>query len=379
MPPQREWFEKDYYKALGVPEGASQKELTKAYRKLARQHHPDTNQGDAKAEERFKEISAAYDVLGDAEKRKEYDEVRRLGPMASGFGGGGPSAGGGPQGFTYMGDSADINDLLGGLFGRVRRGGRGGPGGGVGPQRGEDLEAGLTLAFEDAAQGLTTSLYLTSDAACSTCSGTGARPGTHATVCPVCNGRGVLDDNQGLFSLSSPCRNCGGLGHVIEDPCPTCRGTGVERREREVKVRIPSGIDDGQRIRLKGRGGPGRNGGPPGDLYVTAKVMPHKIFGRKGLDLTLRVPVTYPEAALGAQVEVPTLDGGPVKLKINPSVPLSKPRRVKGKGVSNGKSTGDLLVTFEVAVPARLSAGERKAIEELAKASDESPRAHLEV
>ncbi len=189
----------------------------------------------------------------------------------------------------------------------------------------------------------------------------------------------MLDDNQGLFSLSSPCRNCGGLGHVIEDPCPTCRGTGVERREREVKVRLPAGVDDGQRIRLKGRGGPGRNGGPPGDLYVTAKVLPHKIFGRKGLDLTLRVPVTYPEAALGAEVEVPTLEGGPVKLKINPSVPLSKPRRVKGRGVSNGKTTGDLLVTFEVAVPARLSAAERKAIEELAKATDESPRAHLEV
>ena len=376
MAPQREWFEKDYYKALGVPEGASQKDLTKAYRKLARQHHPDTNQGDVKAEEKFKEISAAYDVLGDAEKRKEYDEVRRLGPMASGFGPG-PGAGGGPPGFTFTGDSADINDLLGGLFGRVRRGGR--SGGGMGPQRGDDLEAALTLAFDDAARGLTTSLYLTSDAACSTCSGTGARPGTHATVCPVCNGRGVLDDNQGLFSLSSPCRNCGGLGHVIEDPCPTCRGTGVERREREVKVRIPPGVDDGQRIRLKGRGGPGRNGGPPGDLYVTAKVLPHKVFGRKGLDLTLRVPVTYPEAALGAQVEVPTLDGDPVKLKINPSVPLSKPRRVKGRGVSNGKSTGDLLVTFEVAVPARLGASERKAIEELAKASDESPRAHLEV
>jgi molecular chaperone DnaJ len=378
MAPQREWFEKDYYKALGVSDAASQKDITKAYRKLARQHHPDTNQGDAKAEEKFKEISAAYDVLGDAEKRKEYDEVRRLGPMASGFGPG-PGAGGGPQGFTFMGDNADINDLLGGLFGRVRRGGRGGAGGGPGPQRGEDLEAGLTLAFDDAARGLTTSLYLTSDAACSTCLGTGARPGTHATTCPVCNGRGVLDDNQGLFSLSSPCRNCGGLGHIIEDPCPTCRGTGVERREREVKVRIPPGVDDGQRIRLKGRGGPGRNGGPPGDLYVTAKVLPHKVFGRKGLDLTLRVPVTYAEAALGAQIEVPTLEGGPVKLKINPSVSLSKPRRVKGRGVSNGKATGDLLVTFEVVVPARLTAEERKLIEELANVTNDSPRAHLEV
>ena len=377
MAPQREWFEKDYYKALGVSDSASQKEITKAYRKLARQHHPDTNQGDAKSEEKFKEISAAYDVLGDAEKRKEYDEVRRLGPMASGFGGApGP---GGPQGFSFMGDSADINDLLGGLFGRVRRGGRGGPGGGPGPQRGEDLEAELTLAFDDAARGITTSLYLTSDAACSTCHGTGARPGTHATTCPVCNGRGVLDDNQGLFSLSTPCRNCGGLGHIIEDPCPTCRGTGIERREREVKVRIPPGVDDGQRIRLKGRGGPGRNGGPPGDLYVSAKVLPHKVFGRKGLDLTLRVPVTYPEAAIGAQIEVPTLEGAPVKLKINPSVSLSKPRRVKGRGISNGKTTGDLLVTFEVVVPARLTAEEKKLIEDLANVMHDSPRAHLEV
>ena len=376
MAPQREWFEKDYYKTLGVPEGASQKDITKAYRKLARQHHPDTNEGDAKAEERFKEISSAYDVLGDAAKRKEYDEVRRLGPMAAGFGPG-PSAGGGPQGFTFMGDGADINDLLGGLFGRVRRGGRGG-GAGPGPQKGDDLEAALTLAFEDAAHGITTSLYLTSDAACSTCGGSGARPGTRATTCPVCQGRGVLDDNQGLFSLSSPCRNCGGMGFVIEDPCPTCHGSGVERREREVKVRIPPGVDDGQRIRLKGRGGPGRHGGPPGDLYVTTRVQPHKIFGRKGLDLTLRVPVTYPEAALGAEVEVPTLDDGAVKLRINPSIPLSKARRVKGRGVSNGKKTGDLLVTFDVAVPARLSAAERKAIEELAKATDESPRAHLE-
>ena len=378
MAPQREWFEKDYYKALGVSDSASQKEITKAYRKLARQHHPDTNQGDAKSEEKFKEISAAYDVLGDAEKRKEYDEVRRLGPMASGFGAA-PGPGGGPQGFSFMGDSADINDLLGGLFGRVRRGGRGGTGGGPGPQRGEDLEAELTLAFDDAARGITTSLYLTSDAACSTCHGTGARPGTHATTCPVCNGRGVLDDNQGLFSLSSPCRNCGGLGHIIEDPCLTCRGTGIERREREVKVRIPPGVDDGQRNRLKGRGGPGRNGGPPGDLYVSAKVLPHKVFGRKGLDLTLRAPVTYPEAALGAQIEVPTLEGAPVKLKINPSVSLSKPRRVKGRGISNGKTTGDLLVTFEVVVPARLTAEEKKLIEDLANVMHDSPRAHLEV
>jgi molecular chaperone DnaJ len=380
MAPQREWFEKDYYRVLGVSDTASQKDIKSAYRKLSRQYHPDTNEGDRAAEERFKEVSAAYDVIGDPEKRKEYDEVRKLGPMGGMFGGGAP--GGGTAGGFRFEDMSDLGDVLGGLFGRGRRGARGAgaTGRGTGPHRGQDLEAELHLDFEDAVRGLTTTIHLTSEAACSTCHGSGARPGTTPHTCPQCEGRGVLDDNQGFFSFSQPCANCAGQGYVIDDPCPTCRGTGIEHRPREVKVRLPAGVADGQRIRLKGRGGPGRNGGPPGDLYVTARVGPHHLFGRRGDDLTLAVPVTFPEAALGADVRVPTLDGGSVKLRIPPGTRSGRTLRVKGKGVPGRKGTGDLLVTVEVAVPQKLTDDERKAVEALAAATDgRSPRAHLGV
>jgi molecular chaperone DnaJ len=298
------------------------------------------------------------------------------------FGGaGGPGAGGpGAGGFRFE-DVGDLGDVLGGLFGRGRRrGAQGGPGRGTGPHRGQDLEAELHLDFEDAVHGLTTTIHLTSDAACSTCHGSGARPGTTPSTCPQCQGRGVVDDNQGFFSFSQPCPNCAGQGYLIEDPCPTCQGTGVERRPREVKVRLPAGVADGQRIRLKGRGGPGRNGGPPGDLYVTARVGPHPVFGRRGDDLTLTLPVTYPEAALGADVRVPTLDGGSVKLRIPAGTRSGRTLRVKGKGVAGPKKTGDLLVTVEVAVPQNMTDDERKAVEALAAATDgRSPRAHLGV
>jgi molecular chaperone DnaJ len=371
MAPQREWFEKDYYRILGVPESASAKEIKSAYRKLSRQYHPDANPGDAAAEERFKEISAAYDVVGDAARRKEYDEVRRMGPAAAGF------PGGGSGGFTFT-DGGDLGDLLGGLFGRG--GGRSGGGRGGGPHRGQDLEAELHLTFEDAAAGVTTAVHLTSDAPCGTCHGSGAKPGTAPHACANCGGRGVVSDNQGLFSFSSPCPVCGGRGVTIDDPCPTCRGSGVERRPREVKMRVPAGVDDGQRIRLKGRGGPGRNGGPPGDLYVIVRVSGHPLFGRKGKDLTLTVPITYPEAALGADITVPTLSEAPVTLRVPAGTRSGRTFRVKGKGVTSGKSTGDLLVTVEVAVPAKLSTAERKAVEALHAASNgESPRAHLGV
>ena len=380
MAPQREWFEKDYYRVLGVSDTASQKDIKSAYRKLSRQYHPDNNPDDKAAEERFKEVSAAYDVVGDPERRKEYDEVRKLGP-AGGMFGGGAGGGGGPAGGFRFEDVGDIGDVLGGLFGRGRRGGAaGGPGRGTGPHRGQDLEAELHLDFEDAVQGLTTTIHLTSEAACSTCHGSGARPGTTPHTCPQCNGRGVLDDNQGFFSFSQPCPNCAGQGYLIEDPCPTCRGTGVERRPREVKVRLPAGVADGQRIRLKGRGGPGRNGGPSGDLFVTARVGSHPIFGRRGDDLTLSLPVTYPEAALGADVRVPTLDGGSVKLRIPAGTRSGRTLRVKGKGVTSRKKTGDLLVTVEVAVPQNMTDDERKAVEALAAATDgRSPREHLGV
>jgi molecular chaperone DnaJ len=273
--------------------------------------------------------------------------------------------------------------MLGGLFGRSRRGagGTGGAGArGRGPHRGQDLEAELHLDFEDAVRGITTTLQLASEAVCSTCHGTGARPGTTPHQCPQCEGRGVLDDNQGFFSFSTPCPACGGRGYTIDDPCPTCAGTGVEHRPREVKVRIPAGVEDGQRIRLRGRGGPGRNGGPPGDLYVTCWVEPHPLFGRRGRDVTLVVPVTFPELTLGGTVKVPTLDGLPVTLRIPPGTRSGRTFRVKGRGVSTKKSTGDMLVTVELAVPQKLSAAERKAVEALAAASDgQDPRAHLGV
>jgi molecular chaperone DnaJ len=382
MAPQREWFEKDYYKILGVPENATAKEITKAYRKLARENHPDANPGNATAEERFKEVAAAYDVLGDDEKRKEYDEVRRLGPVG-GFGGGrgfgGPSGyggGGGPGGFTFNAGDAGLGDLLGNLFGG---GGRRRGGAGVGPQRGADLEAWLTLDFEDAARGITTTLHLTADAQCSTCGGSGARPGTAPKVCPTCGGRGVIDENQGFFSMSSPCTTCQGAGTIIEYPCATCHGSGIERRPREVKVRIPAGVDDGQRIRLTGRGAPGRNGGNPGDLIVECRVQPHPLFGRDGADLTLRVPITFSEAALGASIEVPTLDGGEVKLRLKSGTQSGSRHRVRGRGIESKKRTGDLIVTVDVVVPGKLSAEERAAVEALseAEAGGASPRAHL--
>ena len=379
MAPQREWFEKDYYKVLGVAESATQKEITRAYRKLARDTHPDRNAG---REDRFKDVSAAYDVVGDPAKRKEYDEVRKLGPVGAGFGGaggrGGPSAGGSFR----VEDLGDLGDLFGGLFGRGQGGARARPGSsrGAGPQRGVDLETELHLSFADAVNGVTTTVNLNSEAPCATCGGSGARPGTSPVTCPKCGGRGVLDDNQGLFSFSTPCDRCGGRGVAVEEPCPTCGGTGTQLRQREVKVRVPSGVEDGQRIRVKGRGGAGRNGGPSGDLYVVVRAAPHPLFGRRGGDLTLTVPVTFPEAALGADITVPTLDGGPVTLRLPQGTRSGRTLRVKNKGVpsSSGARSGDLLVTVEVAVPATLSDAERKAVEDLAAASSESPRSHLE-
>lgn len=372
MAAQREWFEKDYYATLGVSDTATPKEITKAYRKLARELHPDKNPGNVQAEERFKEVSAAYDVLGDETKRAEYDEVRRLGPMT------GPGAGR-PGGFSFNMNDADasgLGDLLSQMFGRARdgRGGGGGASSGAGPRRGADVQAELTLDFVDAARGLTTTLHLTSDAQCSTCHGSGARPGTTPKLCPQCGGRGVIDDNQGLFSFSSPCRRCGGAGTVIEDPCPTCRGSGIEKRPREVQARIPAGVSDGQTIRLKGRGAPGRNGGPAGDLLVEIHVSPHPLFGRKGNDLTTRVAVSFSEAALGADIAVPTLEGPAVMLRLKPGTQPGSRHRVKGRGIATKKETGDLIVTVDVVVPTALSDAERDAIEQLAVAAGQRAR-----
>ena len=374
MAPQREWFEKDYYKTLGVASTATAKEITSAYRKLAKKHHPDTNPG---SDETFKEISAAYDVLGDADKRKEYDEVRTMGPTSGGFGGGGFGGGGFPGGGGgyRTEDMGDIGDLFGGLFGRGRRGGQQ-----AGPQRGTDVETELHLTFEDAIRGVTTSVNLTTDARCHTCSGSGSAPGTRPDPCTRCGGTGSLQDNQGLFSLSQICPQCSGRGTMVTHPCSTCAGAGVEHRNRSVKVRLPAGVEDGQRIRVKGRGAAGRSGGPAGDLYVIARVGRHNIFGRRGRNLTLTVPVGFAEAVLGTTLTVPTLDDK-VTLRIPAGTPSGRTFRVKGQGVPGGKKSpaGDLLVTIEVAVPAVLTDEQRAAVEALAQVIEPPDRDGLVV
>jgi molecular chaperone DnaJ len=378
---QREWFEKDYYAVLGVPSSATDKELSRAYKKLAKEHHPDANPGNTAAEERFKEANAAYDVLGDAEKRKEYDDVRRMvasGAGPGGFGGGGAGYGGG-NGMPFdvdfgAGGTAGFTDLLGDLLGRGGRGGRGrrAP---AGPQRGQDLETELHLSFDDAVRGVTSTVRFRADATCSTCNGSGAAPGTRPETCPECHGSGSIAIDQGPFSFSQVCPTCGGRGQVVPTPCPTCKGSGVEMRAREVKVRVPAGVTDGQRIRVKGRGGAGANGGPPGDLFVVVGVQSHPLFGRSGNDVTLRLPVTFAEATLGANVKVPTLDGQ-VTMRIPPGTPSGKVMRVRGQN-TDGEKTENLLVTIDVIVPAELNDAQRAAVEAFAEASTEDPRAAL--
>ena len=394
MAPQREWFETDYYSVLGVSSDASDKDITRAYRKLAKQYHPDANPGNKEAEDRFKEVSAANDVLSDPAKRKEYDEVRRM--VASGAYAGGP---GGPGGFGFnpgaggfqFDDTVDLNDLLGGLFGNrgggAPGGGRGGFGFGSGrrsarqtPQRGADLESEITIGFLDAVHGTTTAVAFTAEAACSECHGSGAKPGTSPQVCTECGGSGEIAMNQGFFSTAQVCPVCHGRGAVIPDPCPRCHGGGTEIRRREVKVKIPAGVKDGQRIKVARRGAAGRNGGPPGDLYVVVQVRPHEVFGRRGArDLTVHVPVTFAEAALGAQVKVPTL-GEPVTLKVKAGTQSGTTQKVKGRGIAAaGGSTGDLYVTFDVAVPHKLDKHQKAAVEALAEALAQDPRAGMEV
>ena len=384
MAPQREWFEKDYYAVLGVEPGASDREVQRAYRRLAKANHPDANAGDAAAEERFKEISAAHEVLGDADKRKEYDQVREM--VASGVGPG--SFGAGDAGFGpgfggatfHFDDGGGLGDLLGNLFGGARAGTRRRGRAPTGPVRGADLEAELHLDFVDAVHGITTSVGVTSDAPCSVCGGSGAEPGTFPQPCATCGGTGAVAVDQGPFSFSEVCPTCGGRGEVIEHRCKKCRGTGVERRRRDVKVRIPAGVRDGQRIRVKGRGAAGRNGGPPGDLFVGVHVGDHPLFGRQGkTNLTVTVPVTFPEAALGTQVKVPTLDG-PVTVKVPAGTQAGKTVRVRGRGIHPARGdAGDLLVTFDVVVPRALTDEQRAAVTALAEQLSENPRERLGV
>lgn len=378
---RREWFDKDYYQVLGVPKNASTAEIKKAYRKLARQFHPDANPGSADAEERFKEISAANDVLGDEEKRKSYDRVREMG--AAGFGGGvgGPGAGAWPGGFGGSGGvryetvDFDLGDLLGQFAGGGRRGRQRQP---QRPQRGADLQTEVEISFDDAMNGTTVPVSIAGPAVCHVCHGSGAAPGTSPVTCPTCQGRGSVDVNQGFFSMERTCPECRGSGRIVEHPCPTCHGVGAERRTRKFQVAIPAGVKDGARIRLAGRGEPGPAGGQPGDLFVKVRVGRHALFGRKGDNLTVDLPISYPEAALGANVQVPTMNG-PVTLKVPAGTPNGKTFRVRGKGAPKKGGHGDLLVTVNVDVPGKLSREEKQLLKQLQDAQTESPRKRLGV
>lgn len=373
---QREWVEKDFYKELGVSSDASDKEVRQAARRLLAELHPDRNPNNPQAEEQYKAVSEAKEVLTDPAKRKEYDETRRL-FAGGGFGrrfANGYGTGGG--GFTPGGDfnlndlfdaagqtgGANIGDLFGGLFGRSGspRPSR--------PRRGNDLETETQLSFREATQGVAMPLRLTSPAPCTNCHGSGARPGTSPKVCPSCNGAGVISRNQGAFGFSEPCTDCRGSGSIIEHPCQECKGTGVTTRTRTINVRIPPGVEDGQRIRLPGQGEAGLRGAPSGDLYVTVHVRPDKVFGRAGDDLTVTVPVSFHELALGATLSVPTLDGR-VRVRVPKGTSDGRILRVRGRGVhKRDGGQGDLLVTVKVAVPPSLEGEALEALEAYAKA-----------
>jgi molecular chaperone DnaJ len=361
----KDYLEKDYYKVLGVPKTAAQDEIKKSYRKLARKYHPDANRGDVESEERFKEISEAYDVLSDDKRRKEYDEARSL------FGGARRPGGAGQGGFGFdLGDlfgntptgggtGERIGDLFGGIFGRrgtaTQR-----------PRRGADVESEVTLTFGEALDGRTMPLRLTSEAACPTCRGTGAKTGTVPRVCPRCEGTGQESRNAGGFAFSEPCRDCHGRGLLVDDPCTTCHGSGRAQSTRTIQARIPAGVGDGQRIRLKGKGAPGESGGPGGDLYVVVHVKPHKVFQRSGDNLTIKVPVTFPEATLGAEIKVPIHRGQPKTVRIPPGTPNGRTFRVRGQGAARRDgSRGDLLVTVDVHVPRQVDDAAREALEKI--------------
>ena len=366
----KDFLEKDYYKVLAVSKDASSDDIKKSYRKLARKYHPDANKGDSASEERFKEISEAYNVLSDEKRRKEYDEARSL------FGGGARMPGSASGGYGFdLGDlfggagssggtaGGRLGDLLGGVFGsRTHTQQR--------PRRGADVETEASLNFGDAIDGTTVSLRLAGEAPCQACRGTGAKAGTVPRVCPSCEGTGQASRNLGNFAFSEPCRECRGRGLVVDDPCPVCSGSGRAMSTRTIQARIPAGVADGQRIKLKGKGAPGERGGPAGDLYVRVHVSPHPVFGRSGHNLMVTVPVTFPEAALGAEVKVPSHRGMPVSVRIPAGTPNGRTFRVRGKGVRRSDGTyGDLLVTVNVQVPRDVNGRAREALETFREAT----------
>ncbi|MEA2231788.1 MAG: molecular chaperone DnaJ [Solirubrobacteraceae bacterium] len=357
----------DHYKVLDVERKASQDEIKKAYRKLARKYHPDRNPGDVKAEERFKQVSQAHDVLSDPAKRKEYD--RALSNPFSGTGRGGT----GQPGF----DAGGFGDILSDLFGQAR----GRPSGSTTrsrQERGRDLEAEISIGFEQAIKGAQVPISVPTFERCSTCNGTGAKPGTSPIVCPQCSGRGIESEGQGLFSISQPCSRCGGSGTVIEEPCPTCHTAGRLRTVKRYKVNIPAGVKEGSRIRLAGKGEPGRNGGPDGDLYVVTHVQESPVFARKGEHVEVEVPLTIPEALRGAEIEVPTLDGRKT-LRVPAGTRPGSLQRLRGEGPKRlGKAgRGDIHYRFTLELPDRLTAEQEAAVDDLAKVFNGNPRKRL--
>lgn len=352
MAPQREWLDKDYYAVLGVSKDASSEDVKKAYRRLARENHPDAHPEDPQAEVRFKEVGEAYAVLGDTDRRREYDEIRRLG--AAGFSGSGAA-----RGF----DGADLGDVFGNLFGGGFQTGRAG---GRRARRGQDLAADVHLTFEDALAGVRTTLRVTGDGECGTCNGSGARPGTSPQRCATCGGRGQVTIDQGPFSFAQPCQQCGGRGSIVTDPCATCSGQGRVVKPRQLSVRVPAGVRDGAVIRVPGRGGPGQGGGPPGDVMVTVHVEAHPHFGRRGDDVTLDVPISFVEAVNGTKLTVPTPHDGTRTIRIPAGTSSGRTFRVRGQGAPRRSAGhGDLLVTVRIDVPDDLSRDEKRAIGDL--------------
>ena len=373
MAPQREWLEKDYYATLGVSKDATADEIKKAYRRLARENHPDAKPDDSRAEARFKEIGEAYAIVGDAATRKEYDELRRLG--GSGFGGM-------PGGFGGGFGSADLGDILGQMF---AGGGAGGSPGGRGfraantrsrPRRGADLETDLHLTFEDALEGVSTTINVTGETACDTCRGSGAAPGSSRVTCGACSGTGETVVDQGMFSFAQPCGRCGGAGTTVETPCRICSGTGRVVRPRSIQVRVPAGVRDGATVRVAGRGQPGRDGGPAGDVLVRVRVADHPMFGRRGDDVTLDLPLTFAEATLGTTVVVPTPAGATRRIRIPAGTQPGKVLRLRGDGAprARGTGSGDLLVAVRITVPERLDVEQERLLRELAALDDTSAR-----
>ncbi len=365
----------DYYKTLGVGKNASDEEIKKAYRKLARKYHPDTNPGNKQAEERFKEISQAHDVLSDAEKRKQYD--RGTGPFGFGV----------PGGFDPSSVAGNFSDIFSNLFGGAGAGtagpGRGGVRGGRAREtRGRDLETEVSLTFDQAVNGAQVPLAVPTSNPCPTCHGSGAKPGTTPKVCPVCNGRGIEAQNEGIFSISQPCSNCHGSGTVIEQPCPTCGGSGAQRSVKRLRVNIPAGVRDGSRIRLAGKGEPGvRVGGStgaPGDLFVITRVSDSPVFKRVGDNLEVEVPLTIPEAIQGGVIEVPTLTGSK-RLRVPRGTKHGTVQRLRGEGPQrlSGKGRGDIHYRFVIDVPASLSPEQTEAVDKLSEVMNGNPRAKL--